>query len=67
VVWWVVFFLLESGVGGPPIYGVCRLGSRIHAADTPAQPTHPAPDSFLWPAPQEEKEEERKATATAAC
>ncbi|WP_313251780.1 hypothetical protein, partial [Stenotrophomonas indicatrix] len=43
------------------------LGSRIHAADTPAQPTHPAPDSFLWPAPQEEKEEERKATATAAC
>jgi len=55
----------KTGVGRPaqPARGM----PRAHAADTPAQPTHPAPDSFLWPAPQEEKEEERKATATAAC
>ncbi|CCH13301.1 Transcriptional regulator, MarR family [Stenotrophomonas maltophilia D457] len=25
----------------------CKLGRRIHAADTPAQPTRPASDSFL--------------------
>ncbi|WP_204302735.1 hypothetical protein, partial [Stenotrophomonas maltophilia] len=32
-----------------------RLGSRIHAADTPAHPTRPSFDRFRWPAPTEKK------------
>ncbi|WP_312401969.1 hypothetical protein, partial [Stenotrophomonas indicatrix] len=37
-----------------------RLGSRIHAADTPAQPTRPASDNFRVRPPTEKKKEEQE-------
>ncbi|MGB0401560.1 hypothetical protein, partial [Stenotrophomonas sp.] len=39
----------------------CGLGRGIHAADTPANPTRPAPDSFrARPAHGEEKEDQEQ-------
>ncbi|WP_204374315.1 hypothetical protein, partial [Stenotrophomonas maltophilia] len=42
-----------------------RLGSRIHAADTPANPPRPASDSFRLLPPTEEKEEEQEQSSFA--
>jgi len=47
-------------VQGTPQVRPCRLGSRIHAADTPAQPTRPASDNFRVHPPTEKKKEEQE-------
>ncbi|MNV60230.1 hypothetical protein D3C71_1526850 [compost metagenome] len=54
-------------VQGTPQVRPCRLGSRIHAADTPAQPTRPASDNFRVRPPTEEKRRAKAASLGGPC
>ncbi|WP_231298754.1 hypothetical protein, partial [Stenotrophomonas geniculata] len=47
-----------------PDFHQIRLGSRIHAADTPAYPTRPASDRFRRSATHGEEKEDQKRIAT---
>jgi len=51
------------GTRGTPWIRPWRLGSRIHAADTPAYPTRPASDRFWRSATHGEEREDQKRVA----
>ncbi len=52
------------GQAGTPLTHPWGLGRGIHAADTPPDPTAPAPDSFRAPRPRKIKRKEQKRVAS---